>query len=248
MKNPSYSPFELSKTDLLFNDSDNINPTKLYGYVESKSLSLNSSGDTFFIFNHSGEALIKTNEGDFKLKPEMYASVPNQVEIIGGNGIVIQSIKYNGFFHIGGRLEHKGRLKYIDGCTDSLLIPPVMKGDPCFNLLYFPKSITQTQHTHPDKRVGMIVSGKGKCITPWGNIDLVPGQVFIIHEEGTKKQFNGVYALTGTHSFETFGEEMRVVAFHPTSDYGPVDEEHPMINRTIVDGVSAKNLKEIRTV
>jgi hypothetical protein len=248
MKNPSYSPFELTKTELLFNDSDNTNPTKLYGYVESMPLSLSSEGDTFFVFNQSGETLIKTDEGEFTLKPEMYASIPNRVEVIGGNGIVIQSIKYNGFFHIGGKLERKGRLKYIDGCTDSLLIPPVMKGNPCFNLLYFPKGISQTQHTHPDKRVGMIVSGKGKCITPWGKIDLVPGQVFIIHEEGKKEQHGGIFAMTGTHSFETNNEEMRVVAFHPTSDFGPVDEEHPMINRTIVNGVSAKNLKDIRTV
>ena len=248
MKNPSYSPFELIKTGLLFNDSDNINPTKLFGYVESKSLALTSEGDTFFIFNHSGETVIKTDEGEFTLQPEMYASVPNKVEVIGGNGIVIQSIKYNGFFHIGGKLERKGRLKYIDGCTDSLLIPPVKKGDPCFNLLYFPKNISQTQHTHPDIRVGMIVSGKGKCITPWGKIDLIPGQVFVIHEEGKKIQHDGIYALSGTHSFETKDSEMRVVAFHPTSDYGPVDEEHPMINRTIVNGVSAKNIKDIRTV
>lgn len=246
--NPSYSPFELTGTGLLFDDSINKFPTKLYGYVESKPLKLESEGDTYFVFNHRGEALIKTEEGEYTMKAESYASVPNKVEIIGGNGIVIQSIKYNAFFHLGGRLEHKGRLKYIDGCTDSLLIPPVKKGDACFNLLYFPKNINQTQHTHPDKRIGMIVSGKGKCITPWGNIDLVPGQVFIIHEEGVKKQFKGIYALTGTHSFETTDEEMRVVAFHPTSDFGPEDEEHPMINRTIVNGVSAKNIKEIRTV
>ena len=246
--NPSYSPFELQRTEMMFDDSENKYPTKLYGYVKNEPLKLESSGDTFFIFNQSGEATIETETGEYKLKAEMFASVPNKVKINGGNGIVIQSIKYSGVFHLGGKLEHKGRLKYIDGCTDSLLIPPVKKGDACFNLLYFPKNIQQTQHTHPDKRVGMIVSGKGRCITPWGNIDLVPGQVFIIHEEGKKIQHKGVYALTGTHSFETTDSELRVVAFHPTSDFGPEDEEHPMINRTIVNGVSAKNIKAIRTV
>jgi hypothetical protein len=246
--NPSYSPFELSKTGILFDDSNNEFPTKLFGYVESKPFKAVSNGDTFFVFNHSGEAVIKTKEGEFMMKAESYAAIPDEVEIVGGRGIVVQRIKYTGFFHLGGRLEHKGRLKYIDGCTDSLLIPPVKKGDACFNLLYFPKHIVQTQHTHPDKRIGMIVSGRGKCITPWGNIELSPGQVFIIKEEGIKVQYKGIFALTGTHSFETDDSEMRVVAFHPTSDFGPEDEEHPMINRTIVNGVSAKNIKSIRTV
>jgi len=28
------------------------------------------------------------------------------------------------FFHLGGPVEETGRLRYIDGCTDSLLIRP----------------------------------------------------------------------------------------------------------------------------
>jgi hypothetical protein len=40
---------------------------------------------------------------------------------------------------------------------------------------------------------------------------------------------------------------MRVVAYHPDSDFGPQDEDHPMINRTIVDGVSASKIDAIRT-
>ena len=40
---------------------------------------------------------------------------------------------------------------------------------------------------------------------------------------------------------------MDVIAFHPDSDFGPTDIEHPMINRTIVNGVKASELENIRT-
>lgn len=40
---------------------------------------------------------------------------------------------------------------------------------------------------------------------------------------------------------------MDVIAYHPDSDFGPQDEDHPMVNRTIVDGVSASKLEAIRT-
>ena len=52
------------------------------------------------------------------------------------------------------------------------------------------------------------------------------------------------------HSFFTDnpGEGiMDVIAFHPDSDYGPEDENHPMINRTIIDGKSASGNKNITT-
>jgi hypothetical protein len=40
---------------------------------------------------------------------------------------------------------------------------------------------------------------------------------------------------------------MDVIAWHPDSDFGPEDDDHPMVNRTIVDGVSAAKIADIRT-
>ncbi|MCG8366941.1 MAG: hypothetical protein MJA27_26860 [Pseudanabaenales cyanobacterium] len=51
----------------------------------------------------------------------------------------------------------------------------------------------------------------------------------------------------GRHSFFTDDNEMDVIAYHPDSDTGPTHDDHPMINRTIVDGVSAADIDEIRT-
>ncbi len=194
-----------------------------------------ANGATHFGFVHEGNPVVNCQSGRFQLKPGMYFSVQGEGGIEGGGrGIVVSRLGYRGFFQIGGPIEDTGRLKYIDGCTDSLLIPPVLMGDPCFNLLYFPPNIKQTQHTHPSIRVGMVVRGTGRCITPEGVTPLFPGQVFVIQ-------------AGGDHCFHTDKSSMAVVAYHPDSDYGPTHENHPMINRTIVDGLSAARLAHIRT-
>jgi hypothetical protein len=52
----------------------------------------------------------------------------------------------------------------------------------------------------------------------------------------------------GHHKFQTpYGEDMRVLAYHPDSDFGPTHQNHPMLNRTMVDGVSANQLTDIQT-
>jgi len=195
----------------------------------------------------------------------MVFSVPGAARVFGSasRGIVVSREDWKGFTVLSGPIEREGRLKYIDGCTDSLLIPPVKMGDPCLNLLYFPPGIDQTRHTHPSDRIGMVLSGKGRCHHwdgavlefpepggfgpsmafprvvhdgPEATTELVPGMIFCIHT-------NGLHKFTTPH-----GEELRVLAYHPESDFGPTDEDHPMINRTIVEsGVSAATVAAIRT-
>lgn len=208
--------------------------------------SFTSDDETHFVYCYKGKFNLTLQDNRFyPIQAGMYACVKGAFVSAEPTayGIVITKPKYKGLFQIGGPVEEVGRLKYIDGCTDSLLIPPVMKGDPCFNLLVFPPGIDQTMHTHPSVRLGMVISGRGVCrqLTakhqpgePMGDpveerIDLYPGQVFSIMAEG-------VHAFSTPH-----GEGMAVVAYHPDSDFGPTHEEHPMLNRTIIDGVSAKD-------
>lgn len=202
--------------------------------VRDGDLILPADGSHFgFVFE--GHPVLSVPQGDFSLEPGMYFSVNTAMRIRGGRGIVMTRHGHRSFFHIGGPVEKGGRLKYIDGCTDSLLIPPIKLGDPCLNLLYFPENIDQTEHTHPSDRIGLIASGHGWCVTPDNRIELYPGQIFRIHAEGK-------------HKFQTLpGEDMTVIAYHPDSDFGPTDEVHPMVNRTIVDGVSASQIAAIRT-
>src|SRR4029453_8301352 len=91
---------------------------------------------------------------------------------------------YRGVFMIGGPIESSGRLRYIDGCTDSLLIPPQLAGDPCLNVLYFPPDVSQKEHTHPSVRLGLIVRGSGECCTRDRTYPLSSGQPFIIQPNG----------------------------------------------------------------
>lgn len=246
MRNHSFSAFDF-KTGVLFDYTDNRYPTVLHA-VEGKHFFRFDGNSTYYVYVYEGQAIV---DGTWPLLKGMYGSFTNGNLQTSHTGkvIIIERLGYNGVFGIGGPVEKTGRLKYIDGCTDSLLVPPVKLGDPCLNHLHFPPGIKQTMHTHPSMRVGLVASGRGECVTPFGNVPLVPGQIFIIHEDTgeTRQGIDGKTYPVGSHCFSTFGETMNVIAWHPDSDYGPTDEEHPMLNRTFVDGVSAKYLDEIRT-
>ena len=206
-----------------------------------QGLAVESSDATYFGFVYSGEVSLLHAGRTWNLHAGYYFCVPGSFALIeaDGAGIITQRNGWRGLFSIGGPVERKGRLRYIDRCSDTTIIQPVRRGDPCLNLLYFPPGVVQTAHTHPSDRLGVVLSGAGTCIARNGGVDkrfkLVPGMVFCIPAEGR-------------HNFATdCGDEMRVVAWHPDSDCGPTDDDHAMINRTIVDGISARELRSIRT-
>ncbi len=228
----AYSEFTLDN-GLLFDYSGNDFPTKLHAWTDK--ISLRSTNSTYFGFVFKESTQLHTSVNTYSLLAGQYFCQHTEIALEGGSGIVIERLSFKGMNMIGGPLENRGRLKYIDGCTDSLLVPPVKLGDPCLNALFFPPNIDQTSHTHPSMRVGMVIKGAGRCVTPERTYDLLPGMVFIIHEEGE-------------HKFQTLeNQALVVIAYHPDSDVGPQDEDHPMINRTIVEGVSAAKIEEIRT-
>ena len=137
---------------------------------------------------------------------------------------------------MGGVLEAQGALCYIDGCSDSLLLPPVVKGAPCLNFLHFPDGTVQTPHTHSSYRATLIVAGQGECVLADGPpVPLHAGDLVYLDQDTV-------------HSFNTApGHTMDLVAYHPDSDYGPTADNHPMVNRTLVNGCSSALLPHIRT-
>ena len=143
---------------------------------------------------------------------------------------------------LGLGLETSGRLAYIDGCRDTLLLSPARRGEACLNALYFPPGVLQTRHTHPDIRVGAVMSGEGMAVITVEKdgerreerFALVPGDVFVLGADVE-------------HAFETGDEDLVIVAYHPTTNFGPTGEDHPMVNRTIVAGIPASLLRGIRT-
>jgi len=153
----------------------------------------------------------------------------------------VQRLGYLGWNTIGGPIEQRGRLRYIDGCSDSLLLSPIKKGDPCLNHLHFPEGIDQTAHTHPSLRAGIVARALGECRVPQTgsedlySMDLKPGRIFVIPRDGL-------------HAFATLkGQSMDVIPYHPDSDFGPENEEHPMVNRTLVDGSKIDNSSGVHT-
>lgn len=235
----SHSIFEsfVIGNEMLRDMSEYPFPTRLHTWKSSSStpyLKLKEKS-TFYGFVYTGGAQVKTTNNTYNLKEGQYFCFTDEIEIEGGSGIIIEAMNCRGLDMLGGPIEEQGRLRYVDGCTDSLLVCPVRLGDPCLNALFFPPMTDQTQHTHPSIRIGIVVKGRGECVIPGEIIPLTPGVVFIIHEDGL-------------HKFRTAGDQsMTVVAYHPDSDYGPKDDDHPMINRTIVEGVSAAKRSDIHT-
>ena len=173
-----------------------------YGYtqltIDGKSQNLEAGQYFAFSVNHEMSATVTDK---LFLVVRLGYRVPNQV----------------------GWIETKGRLSYIDGCSDSLLVFPARLGDSSLNLLYFPEGINQSFHTHPSLRLGCVVSGAG--FAQHGKkgkeeeVALLPGVSFCLQEQEH-------------HRFRTTDSSMTVIAFHPDGDWGPTDHNHSMINRT----------------
>ena len=125
-----------------------------------------------------------------------------------------------------GWVETQGRLTYIDGCSDSLLVYPARLGDSSLNFLYFPPGINQSFHTHPSVRLGCVIAGSG--YSQHGNAGdeqedlLAIGTSFCLEQQER-------------HRFRTTESSMTVIAFHPDGDWGPTDHNHTMLNRTYLD-------------
>ena len=191
---------------------------QVWGWME-KPLTL-PPGATAFGMVTTGQTQLRDAETRvFDLNAGMFFVLPDGGVARGGSGLVIAWAGYQGLRQIGGPLEATGRLRYIDGCSDTLLVCPPRLGDPCLNHLHIPPRTDQTPHTHPSMRIGVILRGTGECRTPDGSYPLEPGM--------------GWYIPTSClHSFFTQDEALDVIAWHPDSDFGPRDDDHPMINRT----------------
>ena len=227
----------------LLHDGDPRYPSIIYGFETVSAENQHRLSETAEIeaqgacygYVQSGLVKVKDESGSGRVmlvQDEMFFSTANGATITfqePGQAVVLQAVGFLGMNMCGGPIESKGRLKYIDRCSDSLLIAPPLLGDPCFNHLHFPSDIDQTEHTHPSTRAGMIARGAGYCITPAGEYPLIPGRLFHIPRNGH-------------HRFRTDANStMDVIAYHPDSDFGPTHEEHPMVNRTWVGGEKIDN-------
>ncbi len=154
----------------------------------------------------------------------------NNFSIISEKAFLVFRLGFQGQT-VSGTIEKKGRLSYIDNCSDSMLVYPPRKGDPSLNALFFPPKIEQSFHTHPSIRIGCVIEGRGEAwrqaIVNQGTystrqpafVDLKRGDMFYLEENEI-------------HRFSTLDGGMQIVAFHPDGDWGPTDQDHAMLNRT----------------
>lgn len=213
-------------------DTDFNFPTDLY--IPNAETKVVWEGDTAFGFVYEDGGSILFGGKEFPIYKDMYFSIPGKAEIRNMQGLICIRKEYTGVFSLGGPVEKVGRLKYVDDCSDTLLLSPLLWGDPCLNYLHVPNQIHQIPHTHPSVRIGCILSGKGYCLTDSEAHDLLPGKVFVLPAEEI-------------HSFHTAEDSLRIFVFHPDSDFGPTHDIHPMINRTYIEGVSLRGENQYRT-
>ena len=168
------------------------------------------------------------------------ANSVDNIVVDNADGLLIEMNDYKPPLAIG-EVEPNGRLKYIDGAFNNLLMSPPKKGDPCLNALYMAGKIDQTPHTHPSTRIGMILRGE-VIVRIWDS----EGEGAGITDVLLLKKGDAWFMEKDTvHSFHTeANDDMALFAFHPDSDFGPTDEEAPMINRTIIEGISSKGNNE----
>ena len=222
------------KPDLCFDLSgDRYSSIKTW---QNNSLKLTSEGTHFGFVYQGHPTIIRSNGEHYRLHPGMYFALPGGglIEGLNSSGIIINCPQYQGMFTLGGAIEDRGRFAYIDGGTNSLLIPPLMLGDPCLNAMYFPPGTDQTFHTHPSYRIGLVVAGKCGIETQQETCTLQSGDIFAI-------------AANHPHKFYTYSDSLTIVVFHPDSDVGFTHHQNPMLEKTIVNGVKASNIPQIQT-
>lgn len=181
-------------------------------------------GGTAFGIVTEGPATLHTADGAFPLATGSFFVAPGRGRVAGGVGLLVHDTEWEGLFQLGGPVRGAGRLRYIDGCTDTLLVCPPRLGDPSLNHLHIPAGTDQSPHTHASLRLGVILRGAGEARIPGQRIPLRPGLGWYIpaHSE---------------HSFVTGAEALDVLAWHPDSIFGPTDEVHPMkVGTILVEG------------
>ncbi len=210
-----FRTFELQHSGMLFEAGD-LSVHALCG----GSLEL-AADAAYWVLVTAGEIRASLGRTSCVLSAEHYLATPGPGALQGGQALVIVLRGYRNVRQPGGPLEATGRLRYVDGCSDTLLVCPPRLGEPCLNHLHIPRRTDQSQHTHPSLRVGVIARGAGVCHTPLGAVALTAGLGWLI-PAGLR------------HSFSTRERALDVFAWHPDSDFGPTDVDHPMINRTLL--------------
>lgn len=216
--------------DSLIDASSTMYPSRMTALRGTPSAAadreLSNPTSSFYGYVVDGSARIETRALDSTGQAGTFFAAPGPLRVHAtGLTVIIERFGYR-CLPLLGSIEEQGRLSYIDGCSDTVLVAPARQGDPVLNLLHFPAGIRQSVHSHPSIRLGVVARGEGIAFGPSGpqgdlRVSLRTGTMFMLpaHE---------------MHAFSTAESpsSLDVIAFHPDSDWGPTDGTHPMLNRT----------------
>jgi len=203
--------------------------TRVYGFTPETFLLL-PGGHTHFGFVLSGHIVLGYANGSKMPLPKGCHFCVKEVATVEsyGTGIVSSAEGFAGMNQFGGPLENEGRFRYVDGCSNSLLVHPLRKGDPCFHHLHLDPHVKEMPHTHPSLRTLVVYRGEGEAIVPGlDTVHIKRGDAFVIEPDCV-------------HSFNTGEAGMSLVTYHPDSVVGYTDDNNPMLNNTISGGKSAR--------
>ena len=107
----------------------------------------------------SGKAVFFANGQNWHLQEGNYFAFHGCFSVSNSEDLQLWTVTKVGYkcMPMVGQVEENGRLSYIDGCSDSVLVSMPRMGDPVLNYLHFPSGIYQTQHTHPSIRMGVVI-------------------------------------------------------------------------------------------
>lgn len=219
--------FEPIRPGCMFGAEGDLHRVWGFGYDMALPLPKDSS---YFGFVHTGEVELQYEKRLVTLvNRHCYFAVKGPATLrTMGQGFAVGIREYQAMNKCGGPIEPEGRFPYLNGCSASMLIEPVRKGDPCFNFLHVPPHLDQGPklHHHPAVRIGLICGGSGRAFVRNGSeiaeFQLSAGKVFVL-----PKGLN--------HKFRTESEHLDIITFHPDSAYGMTNKHHQMLDQTIME-------------
>src|SRR5437868_6871082 len=139
----SFLTFDLRRAGVLWQDGEltlHALGREPLGLVEAAA---------YWVLVTEGEVQATVGTACFTLQAEHYLATPGIGVLQGGCALVIEQRGYRNVRQFGGPLEMTGRLRYVDGCSDTLLVCPPRLGEPCLSHLHIPPSTQQSVHSHP---------------------------------------------------------------------------------------------------
>lgn len=163
----------------------------------------------------------------------MYFRAPS-VEVVHGAGILMQKTGFDAQTLIGGPDDGRGRLRWINGVRYSLLVPPMKSGDPCLELISFPRNHFGSLITFAFPFIAVVRDGEGEIQTEdrnyrveWGNQISIPPNY--------------------PHRYVTTPRApLQLVVFQTVTGESFDDGRNPLVEATIYKGQSAQDVDEIR--